>query len=194
MFCFSRGVLRLCTYISLTLLYLVFVPVQNTTCIQESSNVSHSWQSCAVAGDLPHVIPRVFSGDTMNLTVSLGTSQQRLHPTLRNQDPVIGIVQLQQSPDGSLFVIGDTRQKMQMGLAAFNNMALQPVTPPVSNREYEFRYAQCTMCSVLSERCVTVPALQSVHQLTELSALQFEVMAVSCVWLLKHADASLQGR
>jgi hypothetical protein len=73
----------------------------------------------------------------MNLTVSLGTTQQRLHPS--TQDAVIGIVQLQQPPDGSLFVIGDIRQQMQMGLASFNNMALQPVTPPISNREYEFR-------------------------------------------------------
>jgi hypothetical protein len=75
----------------------------------------------------------------MNLTVSLGTTQQRLHPTMRNQETVIGIVQLQQPPDGSLFVIGDIRAKMQMGLALFSNMALQPVTPPISNREYEFR-------------------------------------------------------
>lgn len=93
-----------------------------------------------MAGDIPHEIPRVFSGDTMNLTVSLGTTQQRLHPTMR-QDAVIGIVQLQQPPDGSLFVIGDIRQQMQMGLAMFSNMALQPVTPPISNREYEFRWA-----------------------------------------------------
>jgi hypothetical protein len=120
--------------------------VQNTTCIQESSNFSRSWQSCAVAGDIPHVIPRVFSGDTMNLTVSLSTMQQRLHPTMRDQDAVIGIVQLQQTPDGSLFVIGDTRQKMQMGLAMFNNMALQPVTPPISNRDYEFRCG--ALCSL----------------------------------------------
>lgn len=110
---------------------------QNTTCIQETSNFSRSWQACAVAGDIPHEIPRVFSGDTMNLTVSLGTTQQRLHPS--TQDAVIGIVQLQQPPDGSLFVIGDIRQQMQMGLATFSNMALQPVTPPISNREYEFR-------------------------------------------------------
>lgn len=79
----------------------------------------------------------------MNLTVSLGTTQQRLHPS--TQDAVIGIVQLQQPPDGSLFVIGDIRQQMQMGLASFSNMALQPVTPPISNREYEFRCAR-TLC------------------------------------------------
>jgi hypothetical protein len=115
-------------------------PLQNTTCIQER-NFSRSWQSCAIAGDLPHVVPRVFSGDTMELTVSLGTTQQRLHPTMRDQDAVIGIVQLQQSPDNSLFVIGDTRQQMQMGLAMFSNMALQPVVPPISNKEYEFRCA-----------------------------------------------------
>lgn len=74
----------------------------------------------------------------MNLTVSLGTTQQHLHPRLRNEEAVIGTVQLQQSPEG-LFVIGDTRQQMQMGLAEFNNMALQPVSPPISNKVYEFR-------------------------------------------------------
>lgn len=126
---------------------------QNTTCIQESSNFSRGWQSCAVAGDLPHEVPRVFSGDTMNLTVSLGTTQQRLHPTMRNQDAVIGIVQLQQPPDGSLFVIGDIRAKMQMGLAMFSNMALQPVTPPISNREYEFR---CGLLLPTSQHCSSV--------------------------------------
>lgn len=92
----------------------------------------------------------------MNLTVSLGTTQQRLHPTMRNQDAVIGIVQLQQPPDGSLFVIGDIRQKMQMGLAMFSNMALQPVTPPISNREYEFRcgiYIACHQPALQQHVC-----------------------------------------
>jgi hypothetical protein len=84
----------------------------------------------------------------MELTVSLGTTQQRLHPTMRDQDAVIGIVQLQQSPDNSLFVIGDTRQQMQMGLAMFTNMALQPVVPPISNKEYEFRCVYMINCQL----------------------------------------------
>lgn len=118
--------------------FFLFVYFQNTTCIQESRNTTSAWQACAIAGDLPHTVPRVFSGDTVNLTVSLGTTQQRLHPHM-NKDAVLGMVQLMQSPEG-LFVIGDTRQKMQMGLAQFSNMALQPVSPPISNKDYEFRW------------------------------------------------------
>lgn len=38
-----------------------------------------------------------------------------------------------------LFVIGDTRQPMKKGVAQFDNMALQPVSPPISNKVYEFR-------------------------------------------------------
>lgn len=106
----------------------------------------------------------------MNLTVSLGTTQQRLHPTMRNQDAVIGIVQLQQPPDGSLFVIGDIRAKMQMGLAMFSNMALQPVTPPISNREYEFRcelFIACHQPALQQRVCLGRPFqdLQSARML-----------------------------
>ena len=119
---------------------------QNTTCIQEAKNTTTGWQGCAIAGNLPHSVPRVFSGDTMNLTVSLGTTKQHLHPSMHSEEAVIGMVQLQQSPEG-LFVIGDTRQKMQMGLAQFNDMALQPVSPPISNMDYEFR------CVLLLWRC-----------------------------------------
>jgi hypothetical protein len=82
---------------------------------------------------------RVYSGDTVHLTVSLGTTQQHMHSSgMRNDSTIIGMVQLQQSQDG-LFVIGNTRQPMRLGMAQFLNMALQPVSPPISNRVYEFR-------------------------------------------------------
>lgn len=123
----------------------------------------------------------------MNLTVSLGTTQQHLHPRMRNEEAVIGTVQLQQSPEG-LFVIGDTRQQMQMGLAEFNNMALQPVSPPISNKDYEFRSGAFTLHIV---RPCTFRMPAQAHNALQLRFLRALSYGATCSSARKSTDTTV---
>lgn len=109
-------------------------------------------------------IPRAFAGETVNLTVSLwkqpraGPLSGRWSAPCSNgsavpsvpgdkkdpkaaRDPALQAL-LQQDDTEQLFVIGSSQEEFNRDngfLATFCNMALQPIHPPSSNRNYTFK-------------------------------------------------------
>jgi hypothetical protein len=109
-------------------------------------------------------------------------------------------VQLQQDLDGELFVIGPLAAVVNgKGIAQFCNMALQPIDPPLQNRQFNFSLRPDTGSGLLAQVepvTVTVQLLRCTlgqHMTVGCGVLtgfyQFELVVPACACLLRAAGS-----
>lgn len=152
--------------------------VFNTSCLAmkvqggHGSNVS-VLQECLLAASsssgssgAAFTLPSAFSGDAVNITVSLARSRDAFIDAASaaaaaapcgdtpGSDPSndLGFMELQQDATGELFVIGPSTAAVNgSGIAQFCNMALQPINPPLQTRQFSFSLQPSTSSGLLTQ-------------------------------------------
>jgi hypothetical protein len=150
----------------------------NTSCMASKvqggqDNSSSVLQECLLAASssssgAAFTLPRAFSGDAVSITVSLARGSSAFEnaasaaaavpcagaskPGSGNTSNGLAVVQLQQDQDGELFVIGPSTAAVNgRGIAQFCNMALQPIDPPLQNRQFSFSLRPDTASGLLAQ-------------------------------------------
>lgn len=191
--------------------------VLNTSCL--ASKVQHGHgsnisilQECLLAASgsssgssgAAFTLPRAFSGDAVNITVSLAhgsaafenaASAVAAAPCANASPPGSGstsnnlaVVQLQQDPDGELFVIGPSTAAVNgSGIAQFCNMALQPIDPPLQNRQFSFSLRPDTGSGLLAQ---VEPVIVTVQLLRCTLGQHMTVRCNGLTWMHLPVDIS----
>jgi hypothetical protein len=157
----------------------------------------------------------VFAGDAVNLTVGIGPNitkraviasqhdaslrvswppcgnmSAQLSNTSRSANDNLAVMHLKQDRTGKLFVIGKpTAIVDDSGFAHFCDMALQPIDPPLHNRNYTFSFEPDRTSGLYAQ----VPDLQVTVQLLRCTLGQHMTVRLcthSCTTVVRDATAA----